>query len=210
MTKNEFMNRLAREPRWSPGWDAIETEFGRLYPGETPEHLGTVIAARAAFGGDQYVDGYSFYHSPKGYLHVVTFGLSELYGNKKAFGGAYSGKGCELTIKADETIASEALWACDVLSSIAKFANLGKRHLGPYQILMADDIGISRSSHWPFRAVLLIPDTEAQTIYTVYGQVQFLQVIGLTEPQAQALLLGSGVQQVFEQEMKEKIGDGVF
>lgn len=210
MTKNEFMNRLAREPRWSPGWDAIEEEFRRLYPGAAPEHLATVIAARAAFGGDQYLDGYSFYSSPKGYLHIVTFGLSELYGNKRAFGGAFSGKGCELTMKVQEKIASEALWACDILSAIAKFAFERKKHLAPYQLLTEEELGISRFSQSTVKAVLLIPDTEAQPLRTVYGKVQFLQVLGLTGPQAAALLAGESVEENFEKYMRPHMGDGLF
>lgn len=210
MTKNEFMNRLAREPRWSPGWDAIESEFRRLYPGAVPEHMATVIAARAVFGGDQYLDGYSFYSSPKGYLHIVTFGLSELYGNKRAFGGAWSGKGCELTMKVKEKIASEALWACDILSSIAKFAFTRKVHLAPYQLLTGEELGISRPSQNGVEAVLLIPDTEARPLQTIYGKVQFLQVLGLSEKEAAALLSKGSVEENFKTCMLPHVGDGLF
>lgn len=210
MTKNEFMNHLAREPRWSPGWDAIEEEFRRLYPAAVPEHLATVIAARAAFGGDQYLDGYSFYASPKGYLHLVTFGLSELYGNKRAFGGAWSGRGCELTMKVRETIASEALWACDILSAIAKFACGRKIHLAPYQLLTEEELGLSSRSGSDVQAVLLIPDTEARPLRTIYGKVQFLQVLGLTGKQAAALLSGDSVEENFKKYMLPHLGSGLF
>ena len=210
MKKSEFMNRLAREPRWSPGWDAIEEEFRRLYPGAVPEHMATVIAARAVFGGDQYLDGYSFYPSPKGYLHIVTFGLSELYGNKRAFGGAWSGRGCELTMKVQESMASEALWACDILSAIARYFAEGRHRPAPYQLLTEEELGISRLSQSHIKTVLLIPDTEAQPLQTVYGRVQFLQVLGLTAAQAAALLAGESVEENFRKYMRPHVGNGLF
>lgn len=210
MTKNEFMRKLAADPHWAPGWDAIEAEFARLYPGAAPQHFSTAVEARAALGGDQYLDGYSFYPSPKGYLHIVTFGLSELYGEKRAFGGQWSGKGCELTMKVREKAAEDALWACDLLSAIAKWVHGGHRRLTPYQILAGADLGISKATDTLVAAVLLISDTEAETLQTVYGTVQFLQVLALTKHQADRLLTGAGVRSVYEKEMKPLVGDGCF
>lgn len=210
MTKSEFMKKLAENPRWAPGWDAIEAEFGKVYPGVIPEHLGTVIAARAAFGGDQYLDGYSFYPMGDGCLHIVTFGLSELYGNKWAFGGKWSGKGCELTMKVTAGAAEDALWACDILSAAAKMACTQKRHLGPYQILMGDELGISAQTESSVRAVLLVPDSRIETIRTVYGIVQFLQLIGLTEEELKMLLSGETVEEAYKNELAGSIGQGVW
>ena len=85
MTREEYMARLNSEDDWAPGWDAVEEEFARLYPGKEPAHYGTEIHARAMFGGDNYLDGYSLYDSGKGYQHIVTYGMSELYMNEEAF-----------------------------------------------------------------------------------------------------------------------------
>ena len=210
MTKSEFMKKLAENPRWAPGWDAIEAEFGKAYPGVTPEHLGTVIAARAAFGGDQYLDGYSFYPMGEGCLHIVTFGLSELYGNKRAFGGAWSGKGCELTMKITADAAGDALWACDILSAAARIACTTKRHFSPYQILMGDELGISASTLSSVRAVLLIQDPKVQPLETIYGKVQFLQLIGLTEDELKTLLGGETVEKAYKDVLAGSIGEGVW
>ena len=84
------------------GMGAIEAEFDRLYPGKEPAHYGTEIHARAIFGGDNYLDGYSLYDSGEGYQHIVTFGMSELYTDEEAFGGEYSRWGYEMTIKLKE------------------------------------------------------------------------------------------------------------
>ena len=34
MTREEYMARLNSEDDWAPGWDAVEEEFARLYPGK--------------------------------------------------------------------------------------------------------------------------------------------------------------------------------
>nr|WP_294494323.1 hypothetical protein [uncultured Mediterraneibacter sp.] len=82
MTREEYMERMEKVDDWAPGWDAIDREFDRLYPGQEPAHYGTNIHARAIFGGDNYLDGYSVYESQKGYQHIVTYGMSELYANE--------------------------------------------------------------------------------------------------------------------------------
>ena len=51
MTREEYVERMNSDAEWAPGWDAVETEFGRLYPGKEPAHYGTEIHARAIFGG---------------------------------------------------------------------------------------------------------------------------------------------------------------
>ena len=73
MTREEYVERMEKEDDWAPGWDAIDREFDRLYPGQEPAHYGTNINARAIFGGDNYLDGYSVYESQKGYQHIVTY-----------------------------------------------------------------------------------------------------------------------------------------
>ena len=57
------------------------------------------MMARAIFGGDCYLDGYSIYDSPKGYKHIVTFGMTELYADEESFGGEWNKWGYEMTIK---------------------------------------------------------------------------------------------------------------
>ena len=50
------------------------------------------MTARAILGGNEFLDGYSVYQSPKGFLHIVTFGMTELYAEADAFGGEWNKK----------------------------------------------------------------------------------------------------------------------
>ena len=99
MTKEEFKKKIEKDQEYAPGWDAIEAAFAELYPGQEPSHFGAAINTRAIFGGQNYLDGFSFYRSPKGYLHLVSFGMTVLYGDEEAFGGEYNGWGYEMTMK---------------------------------------------------------------------------------------------------------------
>ncbi len=78
------------------GWDAIEKEFLRVYPGQTkPKHYGTII--KYVMGGNDPLDGISVYDGGS-YWHFVSFGLSEIY-DKECENKEISGYGYELTFK---------------------------------------------------------------------------------------------------------------
>ena len=86
MTREEYIKKMNEDDEWAPGWDAIEAEFARLYPGSEPAHYATAIQSRAMFasrirqeGGTEYLDGFSVYDMGNGCRHIVTFGMSELF-----------------------------------------------------------------------------------------------------------------------------------
>ena len=119
MTKEQFLQKLENDPEFSPGWQAIDDAFDALYPGQQPAHFGTNLHARAIFGGDNFLDGYSIYQSENGYKHIVTYGMTELYGNEEACGEEWNGWGYEMTIKLREDSNEECMWAIDMLSNLA-------------------------------------------------------------------------------------------
>ncbi len=47
MTIEEFRKRVEDDPEWAPGWEIIDKEFDRLYPGVKPGHYATDMASRA-------------------------------------------------------------------------------------------------------------------------------------------------------------------
>ena len=61
ITKEEFLKCLEEDENYSPGWQAIDDAFEKLYPGQEPEHFGTLITSRAIFGGEDYLDEFSIY-----------------------------------------------------------------------------------------------------------------------------------------------------
>ena len=49
MTKEEYIAKMNEDHEWAPGWDAIQNEFDRLYPGQEPQHYGTNMVSPLIF-----------------------------------------------------------------------------------------------------------------------------------------------------------------
>lgn len=192
MTREEYVKRMNEDAEWAPGWDAIEGEFARLYPGQTPAHYGTEIHARAIFGGDNFLDGYSLYDSGKGYQHIVTYGMSELYTNEEAFGGEYSRWGYEMTIKLKETDPGSCLWAIDMLSNLARYTYRSERFFEAGECVPGNGTSLHVGTDSSITALITVNDTSAHTLDTLHGKVEFIQFVGITEEELNAIRKDEG------------------
>lgn len=188
MTKEQFLQKLEEDPEFSPGWQAIDDAFNALYPGQQPAHFGTNLHARAIFGGDNYLDGYSIYQSENGYKHIVTYGMTELYGNEEAFGEEWNGWGYEMTIKLREDSNEECMWAIDMLSNLARYTYKTGNYFEPNQYVKGNGSSLRLGMESLITALLLVEDTEAQTQKSVYGKTAFIQLVGITESELKAVL----------------------
>lgn len=188
MTAEEFKKKLESDPEWAPGWEVIDNEFDRIYPDQAPNHYMTNMVSRAMFGGDSYLDGYSIYSSPKGYKHIVTYGMTELYANESALGGEWNKWGYEMTIKLNEETDEDCMWVIGVLSNLARYTYTQKKFFLPYQYIAGDGNSLHTGVESNITALLTISDTEAQTQDTLYGKTEFIQLVGITESELQALI----------------------
>lgn len=188
MTKEEFLTRLKEDENYSPGWQAIDDAFEKLYPGQQPEHFGTVLTSRAIMGGDEYLDGFSIYSSPKGYKHLVTYGMTVLYGDEDAFGGQWNGWGYEMTMKLKETDTKNRMWAIDMMSNLARYTYKTEHFFEPNQYVKGNGTPLQMGSDSLITALLLVRDTEAQTQISVYGKTEFIQLVGITQSELQAII----------------------
>ncbi len=192
MTKEEFLKKMAEDEEFSPGWQAIDDAFESLYPGQNPVHFGTNIAKRAIFGGDEYLDGYSFYTSPKGYKHLVTYGMTVLYSDEEAFGGEWNGWGYEMTMKLKAEEIDKCMWAVSLLSGLARYTYKTESYFEANQYVkcknMLEQLGINSN----IAGFLLVTDTEAHTQESVYGKTEFLQLVGITESELNAVMEDAG------------------
>ena len=203
MTKEEFLMRIKEDETYAPGWQAIDDAFETLYPGQTPEHFGTLLTSRAALGGDEYLDGFSVYSSPKGYKHLVTYGMTVLYGDAEAFGGEWNGWGYEMTIKLKEKDTSNCMWAIDMLSNLARYTYKTQRFFQPNQFIRGNGSSLHIGSDSLITALLLVNDTEAQPQMTVYGKTEFIQLVGITEAELGAVVEDRNNIPVLLRRMKE-------
>lgn len=184
MIKEEFLKRMEEDSSWAPGWEAIDGEFQRLYPGQTPVHYAS--ASRAVFGGNSFLDGISIYHSSKYFLHLVTYGMSELYAEPDSLGGEWSKWGYEMTMKLQGEEPESCRWAMDLLGNLARYTYTQKRFLEPWQYI--DLKGpICPGKNTAITALITVPDTEAETQDTLYGRLEFIQLVGITQEELQAI-----------------------
>lgn len=188
MTKEEFLKRIKEDEEYSPGWQAIDDAFEKLYPGQEPDHFGTLITSRAMFGGEDYLDGVSVYTSNKGYKHLVTYGMTVLYGDEEAFGGEWNGWGYEMTMKLREDSTENCKWAINMMSNLARYTYKSNRFFEPNQYVKGNGTSLHIGEDSMITALLLVNDTEAETQMSVYGKTEFIQLVGITESEIQAII----------------------
>lgn len=187
MTREEFKRRHEADPEWAPGWEAIDEVFDQLYPGQSPSHFATNMASRAMFGGDQYLDGYSIFASPKGYRHIVTYGMSQLYYREESFGGEWSRWGYEMTLKLVETDNESCMWALDMLGNLARYTFTQKQFFEPEQYVAGNGTSLCVGRESAITALVIASDTEAKGVDTVYGRLDFIQLVGVTQREFDAI-----------------------
>jgi len=183
MTKDEYLAQAAAQDDWSPGWLAIDEALDALYPGVTPPHLGAELHARAIVGGPEHIDGYSLFPSPHGYQHLVTYGMSTLYVDEESFGGEFSGWGYEMTMKVAAAGPDDCRWAVDSLSILGRYTYTAKRWFEPWQFISGRGEPLKKGADTLLTSYLCVPDTELPGIDTVHGRVDFVQLVGITQPE---------------------------
>ncbi|GAB2023495.1 suppressor of fused domain protein [Pseudolactococcus yaeyamensis] len=179
ITFAEYKERVEDE-EYAPGWQAIDEVFGALYPGQEPSHLGTLLTSRAIFGGTEYLDGYLIYQSDKGYYHIVTYGVSQLYADAERYGETYSKWGYEMTFKLKADSVEECHFAMNMLGNLARYTFTSDKYFSDNEYVLGDGSPIKQGADSKIASLLITQDTELPTLNTVHGEVQFLQLIGIT------------------------------
>ena len=190
MTLEEYKKQMEQKEDWAPGWDAIDSCFAKLYPGQEPRHYATDLVHRAIFGGEEFLDGVSIYQSENGYKHIVTYGMSALYADEKDFGNDYSRWGYEMTIKLPVETDEECIWAISLLSNMARYTYTQQRFFEPYQGVPGSGVSIKQGVDSKLTGLLVVEDTEIQGIDTVHGRLEFMQFIGITNEEVEEMKKG--------------------
>ncbi len=157
MTLEEYKKRAAEQEDLAPGWKAIDEAFEKLYLDQKPAHFGTELMSRAISGGDEYLDGYSIYQSLNGYMHLLTYGMTELYTDEEAFGGDWS-----------------------------RYTYTRKRFFEPMQFIAGNGTTLHIGVESAITALFIVNDTECERIDTVHGS-GFMQLVGITQRELEVL-----------------------
>lgn len=187
--KEETKEKKIEEKIDAVGWNAIDEEADRVYPGQNnPKHYASIVKWR--FGGPDPLDGISVYDGGD-YWHFVTYGLSELY-EKESDNKEWSGFGMEFTFKLkkdnypDEE--QEIKCVCGLLQQIARITFKSGELFQPYEYLYTGQTdGIDSKMISNITGFITIPDTKFNTLNTKNGRVDFVEFIGATNDELVAL-----------------------
>ncbi|MGG4442617.1 suppressor of fused domain protein [Brevibacillus fortis] len=176
------------EETTSTGWDAIDQEMVKIYGEQEPKHYGTLISY--ALGGNDPLDGISAYKAvePYPHWHFVTYGFSELY-EKESENEEESGFGFELTFRLARGDDEEEppAWALNLLQNMGRYVfNTGNVfHAGDH----LDANGpICLGADTLLTALAFVKDPQLAEIDTPNGRVQFLQMVGITGDELDAMM----------------------
>ena len=180
------------------GWEAIEKEFQRVYPGqENPRHYGTLV--KWSLGGNDPLDGISIYDGGD-YWHFVSFGLTELY-EKETDYPEYSGYGYELTFKLKkenyENEEAELKNICGIMQAIARMVFNGEVFGDDEFLYTGQTAGIDAFQKSNITGFILIKDPTVQSIDTPNGKVDFLEMVGMTDAELKTLSNVASVREIY-------------
>ena len=182
------------------GWQAIEQEFLRVYPGQdNPKHYGTML--KWIFGGNDPLDGISIYDGGE-YWHFVSFGQTDLY-EKDSEDPEISGYGYELTFKLKkynyEDEEEEIRNICGILQAIARITFTSNEIFQPFEfIYTGQTVGIDAKQKSNITGFITIKDPTVETINTPNGKVEFLELIGMTDDELKTLSDVGSVMEIYK------------
>jgi len=168
----------------APGWEAIDAALRQLYGDAEPQHFGTLI--KWSIGGPDPLDGVSAYKRDD-HWHFVSYGLSELY-EKESDDEAVSGYGFELTFRLARQSVDEAppVWAMNFMQNLARYVFDSGNVFEAGHYLDANG-PIASDEPTELTAVCFAQDPELSPIDTPHGSVAFLQIVGVTADEHDAM-----------------------
>lgn len=191
-----------------PGWNAIDREFDGIYPGQTnPKHYGTLV--KYELGGQDPLAGVSIYDSGDSW-HFVSYGLTEL-GTKKSQNKEISGYGMEFTFRLKKGCYEDE--EEEIKNIVVKLQNFARNTFQsgdvylPYEYVMWQDRtkGIDSKQKSKITALITIPDVKAKEIETPNGKVIFVEFVGITDKELDAILN----KEIRVKELYEKLGTDI-
>ncbi|MGB4813175.1 MAG: suppressor of fused domain protein [Methylophilaceae bacterium] len=170
------------------GWECIDQQLGKVY-GKAPfRHYAPPIHYR--LGGEDPIDGSSVYDNENQvfHRHIVSYGMSSLYYDEESAASEFSGWGFEFTMRVAPFLGdpdgdgckNEPYWAMAVMNNLARYVYSSKRWFEPYHYTPANG-PIRLETETLLTALAFVPDPELASISTPHGQLDFLQMVGLTD-----------------------------
>jgi hypothetical protein len=186
MTLDEYKQVFEEDD--AVGWLSLDEALGKLYPDQEPRHYAPPLHYR--LGGDDPLDGTSIYDSnaQEPHLHIVSYGMSELYYNEESVGNDFSKWGFEFTFRLRPFAADKAdpTWVIQMMNNIARYVNKSGKWFEEYHFVPAKG-PIRLDTETDIVGLAFVLDPELGKITTPHGEVAFLQMVGLTAGELEML-----------------------
>jgi suppressor of fused len=170
----------------SVGALAIDAACEKIHPGVKPLHY--IASLPAVAGGNDPLDGISVYACDRGepHWHYITYGFSDLH-EKSSDDPEASGFGFELTFRLRRGAEKEPpAWACSVLQNLARYVFRTGNPFGVgHHVPLNGPIALGAETE--IQSVAFARDPELDEIDTPFGNVEFLQMVGITRDEAKAI-----------------------
>lgn len=180
-------------------FDAIAEVMHRLYPDQDGLYYGTIIPY--TLGGDDPLDGVEIWKSEHSipHWHYVTYGFTELY-EKESEDPEVSGYGFELTFRLKRGKEKQPpTWPVSLLQNLARYVFSSGNAFGPGHHMNANG-PIALETDTQLTALGFRTDPELGELDTPNGHFMFLQVVGLTEDEMDAMMCWNGEKFLVELE----------
>jgi hypothetical protein len=194
MTREEYLQHFKEES--APGWEAIDRACARIYSDQEPRHMAPIISPM--LGGPDPIMGISMYQSLKGrpHTHLVSYGMSALFFDPDLAGKEFSGRGFEFTARIAPFEADGAqgpMWMVQVMNNLARYLIEADRWFEEGHFINANG-PLRLDTDTSLTAMAFVRDPELGLIDTPHGQVEFLQIVGLTSAQYEDLRAKSSAE----------------
>ena len=187
--------------------EAIAEATQALYPEQVSTGFGVQVPY--ALGGKDPLDFVEVYliEGETSYWHYITYGFSELYDDEEEMAddnmentmleedddlesddfSEESGYGFELSFRLKKTSDEPPVWPVNLLQNLARYVfSSGNVFADGHHLDCNGPIALETDTK--LSALGFLEDSELGTIETTSGKITFLQVIGITYPEMEALM----------------------
>lgn len=205
MTLEEY--RQTYNQNQSVGWDFINQQLEKVYGKAEPRHYAPPL--HYMVGGPDPIDGTSIYDNPgpEPHLHMVSYGMSELYYSEESLGRDFSKWGFEFTLRLKPYGPDEGdpMWAIQMMNNLARYVFETGNWFEENQFIPANG-PIRLDTETDITGLILVMDPELGRIQTPHGEVSFLQLVGITTAELEYLKQEPSVERTrkFAEEMRKK------
>ncbi|WP_392469272.1 suppressor of fused domain protein [Sphingobacterium cellulitidis] len=206
ISKEEYIEKYNEDT--AVGWLSIDEQLDRVYSGIEPRHYGPLCGLHFAAGGTDPIDGISVYDNQvsPAHLHLVTYGMSELYFNPESAGKEFSKWGFEFTFRLVPYSGDEGDpgWVMQVFNNLARYVYQSGRWFEENQFIPAKG-PIRLNTETDIVGFATTLDPQLGRISTPHGEVSFIQLVGITQKELDYLMNEASTDKVakFIEEMKE-------